>query len=56
MFAVCCSDLQIPRSIHDLPSLLSDRLTEILDGGGEEAAEAYESLEESLILADERME
>ena len=56
MFAVQCSDLQTPNSIHDLPGLLSDRLTEILDCGGEEAAEAYESLPESWTLADERME
>ena len=56
MFIVQCPDLQIPRSIHDLPSLLSDRLTDILDGGGEVASEAYESLPESWTLANERME
>ena len=56
MFVVRCSDLRAPSSIHDLPSLLSDRLTEILDGGGDEASEAYESLPESWALADERME
>lgn len=35
MFVVRCSDLRAPSSIHDLPSLLSDRLTAILEGDGE---------------------
>lgn len=56
MFVVRGPDLRTPGSIHDLPSLLSDRLTAILDGDGETAVEAYESLLESWTLADERME
>ena len=56
MFAVRCADLPIPSSIHDLPSVLSNRLTAILDGDGETAAEAYESLLKSWTLAGERME
>jgi len=56
VFAVRCADLPIPSSIHDLPSVLSDRLSEILESDGEEAFETYESLPESWTLADERME